>query len=99
MVPHGAVEEAIHQEAGSDPSQLAVMGVPDPQRGEKLIVLYTELTKDIDKIIEGLRSLGLPNLWIPRPQNFIQIEEIPLLGSGKVDLKGLKDLAIKMVEK
>jgi acyl-[acyl-carrier-protein]-phospholipid O-acyltransferase / long-chain-fatty-acid--[acyl-carrier-protein] ligase len=99
MVPHGAVEEALHEAANTDPSQLAVMGVPDEARGEKLIVLFTELDKEVTQIIEALRSHGLPNLWIPRPQNFIQIEEIPLLGSGKVDLKALKDLAIKMVEK
>ena len=98
MVPHGAVEEAISQESNSDPTQMAVMGVPDDARGEKLVVLYTELGMDIDQIIKALRQRGIPNLWIPRPQNFFKITEIPLLGSGKLDLKGLKDLAISKVE-
>ena len=97
MVPHGAVEEALYQETGTDSSQLAVMGVPDEARGEKLVVLFTELPKEINEVIDTLRNNGLPNLWIPKPQNFIKIEEIPLLGSGKIDLKALKDLAIKMV--
>ncbi|WDE98432.1 MFS transporter [Lentisphaera profundi] len=97
MVPHGAVEEALYQETGTDSSQLAVMGVPDEARGEKLVVLFTALPKEINDLIDTLRNNGLPNLWIPKPQNFIKIEEIPLLGSGKIDLKALKDLAIKMV--
>ena len=40
-----------------------------------------------------LPTRGLPNLWIPGVDAFARIEEIPVLGSGKLDLKHLGDLA------
>ena len=93
MVPHGAIEEAIHLALESESPEVAVVGLPDPSRGEKLIILHTELSLENDKLIEALRERGLPNLWIPKAQNFKKIDEIPLLGSGKVDLKAIKTLA------
>ena len=41
-------------------------------------------------MIEKLRARNLPNLWIPKAEDFIKIDQIPLLGSGKVDLQTLK---------
>jgi acyl-[acyl-carrier-protein]-phospholipid O-acyltransferase/long-chain-fatty-acid--[acyl-carrier-protein] ligase len=41
-----------------------------------------------------LAVAGLPPLWIPSPDSFHRVEAIPLLGTGKLDLKRLKELAI-----
>ncbi|HEY2841449.1 MAG TPA: AMP-binding protein [Pirellulales bacterium] len=96
MVPHIKIEELLQKILGSDPDEVkvAVTGVPDASRGERLVVLYTELTKTPDTICRELSAAGLPNIWIPSPDSFCQVEAIPVLGTGKLDLKGLHDLAM-----
>ena len=104
MVPHIKVEEAINEILGteSDDSDedgeggiaAAVTSVPDPKKGERLIVLHTELSKPVEEIIKALSSEhGLPNIFIPSAESFIQVDDIPILGTGKLDLKGLKTKA------
>lgn len=93
MVPHGRVEEALNQAAGSDTLVMAVTGIPDERKGEQLIVLHTLAPSQIPDILETLASYGLPNLFIPKPDNFLKVPEIPILGSGKLDLRALKALA------
>ncbi len=94
MVPHELVEKAIAEFLESEGRSVAVTGKPDPKRGEKLIVFHTVADLDPDKVIEALRQKALPNLWIPKPENFVKLDALPLLGSGKLDLQTLK----KMVE-
>jgi len=36
------------------------------------------------------------NLWIPSPKDFFQVEAIPILGTGKLDLRAVKQLAEKV---
>ena len=91
MVPHEGVEDAINNILQKDERIIAVIGAPDTKKGEKLIVAYTELDKTPQKIVSELRkSATIPNLWIPRAENFIQLETLPLLGSSKLDLPKLK---------
>jgi hypothetical protein len=40
-------------------------------------------------------KVGVPNLWIPSADSFLHVESIPVLGSGKTDLKAVSDLAKK----
>jgi hypothetical protein len=40
----------------------------------------------------------LPKLWIPKRENLHAVESIPLLGSGKADLKKVKQLALAQAE-
>jgi acyl-[acyl-carrier-protein]-phospholipid O-acyltransferase / long-chain-fatty-acid--[acyl-carrier-protein] ligase len=35
-------------------------------------------------------------LWIPSPEDFRRVEAIPVLGTGKLDLKRVKDLAAEV---
>jgi acyl-[acyl-carrier-protein]-phospholipid O-acyltransferase / long-chain-fatty-acid--[acyl-carrier-protein] ligase len=96
MVPLEKLEEEIHDILGTGDRVVAVTSVPDEKKGERLLVLYLNtLTKPISEITKALSSKGLPNLWIPSERDFILIDEIPVLGSGKVDLRRLKDLAIE----
>jgi acyl-[acyl-carrier-protein]-phospholipid O-acyltransferase/long-chain-fatty-acid--[acyl-carrier-protein] ligase len=44
-------------------------------------------------ICDRLGTIGVPNLWIPSPDSFLEVESIPVLGSGKVDLKAVSDMA------
>jgi len=93
MVPHGTVEESIIHALGlpvDDAPSLVVVGVPDPAKGEALVVITTaEIRPEI--LREKLAASGLPNLWIPRTVH--RVERIPVLASGKLDLKGCEALA------
>jgi len=95
MVPHIRVEEAIGQTLGLDEDDLKIVvtSVPDAKKGERLVVLYTELVQSPEDICRALAAGGLPPLWIPSPDSFRRVAAIPVLGTGKLDLKRVKDLA------
>ncbi len=99
MIPHLRVEECLSKIC-EDPTnadagiQIAVTSVPDEKRGERLIILHKRLHKSVPTIIDELSKEGLPNLWIPSNDAFIEVEEIPLLGTGKLDLRGMKQMAL-----
>lgn len=98
MVPHIRIEMELLKIC-EPPEQeevavtLVVTAVPDEMRGERLIVLYTKLCKPIDQIIHELAATGLPKLWLPAGDSFLQVDSIPILGTGKLDLKAVKELA------
>ncbi len=95
MVPHLRVEEAIQQIIGGEDGELNVVvtSVPDERRGERLIVVHTKLNKTPEEICRELAATGLPNLWIPDATSFLEVEAIPVLGSGKIDLVAVSNLA------
>ena len=100
MVPHLRIEECLLKIV-DDPNntdagiQATVTSVPDDKKGERLIVLHRPLTKPVSQIINELSQCDLPNLWIPSQDSFIEVSEIPLLGTGKLDLRGIKQLALE----
>jgi acyl-[acyl-carrier-protein]-phospholipid O-acyltransferase / long-chain-fatty-acid--[acyl-carrier-protein] ligase len=96
MVPHGAVEEALLKliNAGDAEQQpLAISAVPDEKKGERLVVLHTGLTESPADLCKKLAATGLPNLFIPGADSFYQVSELPVLGTGKLDLSAIKKLA------
>ncbi|MGK0456428.1 MAG: acyl-[acyl-carrier-protein]-phospholipid O-acyltransferase [Lentimonas sp.] len=44
-------------------------------------------------IRETLKALDIPNLWKPNPHNWHHVEKLPLLGTGKLDYRNMKELA------
>jgi acyl-[acyl-carrier-protein]-phospholipid O-acyltransferase/long-chain-fatty-acid--[acyl-carrier-protein] ligase len=95
MVPHGKVEEALHLAANVDTQVFAVTGIPDEKKGERLAVLHTLDETRIPEILSQLTANGLPNLFIPSRGNFVKVEALPVLGTGKMDLRGLKRIAME----
>lgn len=95
MVPHVTVEEKLNDVLGATDGQLlaVVAAVRDPRKGERLVVLHLPMDKAPREVCQGLADAGLPNLWIPSPDSFSEIDEIPALGSGKLDLKKLTTIA------
>ncbi len=93
MVPHETVETKISEALGLPPGErlFMVAGVPDEAKGEALVLLST-----VDIVQSDLRAklsgLGVANLWVPR--TIKRVDTLPVLGSGKLDLKGCKDLAM-----
>jgi acyl-[acyl-carrier-protein]-phospholipid O-acyltransferase/long-chain-fatty-acid--[acyl-carrier-protein] ligase len=92
MVPHLAVEEALLKAlpADSDKPTECVLGLPDGEKGEELVLLTTRGLESA-RLREVLAEAGLPNLWVPR--RVIPVVGIPVLGSGKLDFAACKKLA------
>ncbi|MEM7203149.1 MAG: acyl-[ACP]--phospholipid O-acyltransferase [Planctomycetota bacterium] len=93
MVPHGRVEQALHEAGSFDVRTFAVTALPDERKGERLIVLHTTSPARLPEILQRLDQMGLPKIYLPKPDQFLRIEELPILGTGKLDLRALKRLA------
>jgi len=93
MVPHIRVEEKLHELLGGEQQVLAVTAIPDEKKGERLAVVHT-LKEDVLKdLLEKLAKTDLPALWKPRPDQFFFVEKLPYLGTGKLDLRKLREIA------
>lgn len=96
MVPHGTIEQRITELFGWTDSETAtavVTGIPDPIKGEALVLLTTQ-DVTADELRTKLLEAGLPNLWIPKIVR--KVPQIPLLGTGKTDLKSCRALAMEL---
>ncbi len=72
-----------------------VVAVPDAQKGERLVAFYNQNNVAADDLWDKMNRSALPKLWIPKRDNLYPVESIPLLGSGKVDLRKAKAMAIE----
>jgi acyl-[acyl-carrier-protein]-phospholipid O-acyltransferase / long-chain-fatty-acid--[acyl-carrier-protein] ligase len=94
MVPHMGVESAIQNALGLSEPCVAVTALPDPKRGERLFVLYSpEMTASPSEVVARLQAAELPRIWVPSAEDFVPVDAIPILGTGKVDLRRLKEMA------
>jgi acyl-[acyl-carrier-protein]-phospholipid O-acyltransferase/long-chain-fatty-acid--[acyl-carrier-protein] ligase len=94
LVPHERVELAVRAAAGVDEPAVAVTAVADLARGERLAVVYVDLGgKSPVEVVRAMTDAGLPRLWVPAPADFLRVESLPLLGTGKIDLRQLRRLA------
>jgi acyl-[acyl-carrier-protein]-phospholipid O-acyltransferase/long-chain-fatty-acid--[acyl-carrier-protein] ligase len=95
MVPHGTIEQrlitAFEWDQNEGPTAV-VTGIPDAAKGEALVLLSTK-----DVVLADVRAklleAGFPNLWVPKL--IVKVDAIPVLGTGKTDLKGCRTLAIE----
>ena len=94
MVPHETVEDLINKALGhaEDERRIAIVGVPDEAKGEALILLSSNPDIDLQDLRTKLTAEGIPALWIPK--KIIDVAEIPILASGKLDIKGCESLAL-----
>lgn len=102
MVPHETIEAAITKLLGLDDEtdrRIAVVGIPDIQKGEAIALLSTVCSETYQQECIDLRyklmDTGLPSLWCPKV--FIPADQIPMLASGKLDIKGCQELAREQI--
>lgn len=97
MVPLEKLDEELHDILGGGDRLLVTCAVPDDKRGERLVVLYLpDAESRLGAALDGLSGRGLPNLWVPDVRDCYKVESLPALGSGKLDLKGVGELAKKL---
>jgi acyl-[acyl-carrier-protein]-phospholipid O-acyltransferase/long-chain-fatty-acid--[acyl-carrier-protein] ligase len=96
MVPHIKVEEKLHEFAGVTEPSFVVAGVPDEKKGERLVVLHKLPEEKLQSGLDKLAQSDLPNLWKPKADDFHRVESFPMLGTGKLDLRKVKELAVQL---
>jgi acyl-[acyl-carrier-protein]-phospholipid O-acyltransferase/long-chain-fatty-acid--[acyl-carrier-protein] ligase len=96
MVPHIEIEEKLAEIIGvpeEDGLKAAVTAIADERKGERLVVLYTDVAVTPAQMRERLMESGMPNLYVPSADSFRRVDHLPMLGSGKLDLKQIKKMA------
>ncbi|HWP86139.1 MAG TPA: AMP-binding protein, partial [Terriglobia bacterium] len=96
MVPHVRVEETLQELTGREEQVFAVAGVPDARKGERLVVLHTLPEESLRECLAKLGASRLPNLWKPDPRHFYRIDALPYLGTGKLDMRRIRELALAL---
>lgn len=94
MVPHQKIEDELHHLLGTADRAVVVTAVPDERRGERLCVLHLPFTDtDPGDLCRKMSERGIPALWMPDERDFLEIPELPILGTGKIDLRKARELA------
>jgi len=93
MVPHMTIEEVCMKGLNIHDPVLAVTSVPDEKKGEQIVILYEKDKVDLDALQYILAESDLPKLYIPKADNLIGVEQVPHLGSGKLDMMKLRQMA------
>jgi acyl-[acyl-carrier-protein]-phospholipid O-acyltransferase/long-chain-fatty-acid--[acyl-carrier-protein] ligase len=94
MVPHMKVEESVNALLDEHFAS-AVTSVPDANRGERLVVFFTDPNRTPHQLWEALAATELPRLWLPKRDDLHFVEALPTLGSGKLDLRAVRQMAVE----
>jgi acyl-[acyl-carrier-protein]-phospholipid O-acyltransferase/long-chain-fatty-acid--[acyl-carrier-protein] ligase len=78
--------------AASAEGQHAATAIPDPQRGETIVLFSTDTALTRDRLQQAARSGGLPEIAVPR--TVVAVDALPLLGTGKIDYTALRARAL-----
>ncbi len=98
MVPHIRIEEKLHDLAGSREQVFSVTSLPDEKKGERIAVITTLSEQALAPVLEKLSQCDLPALWKPKANLFFHVEKLPVLGTGKTDLRGAREIALSLAQ-
>lgn len=91
MISLGAIEEEITKFVDTEVVKFCATSLEDEKKGEQIVLLIECNNEIFERVCEAIKNSNIPTLF--KPRYYFQIEKIPLLGSGKVDLKKVKELA------
>jgi acyl-[acyl-carrier-protein]-phospholipid O-acyltransferase/long-chain-fatty-acid--[acyl-carrier-protein] ligase len=77
-------------------AQCAVVTAPDARKGERLVLLTTEVAAERGPLLKHAREIGATELSVPTV--FLTVDKLPTLGTGKVDYVGATELARAQVQ-
>lgn len=100
MISLGGIEEEVAKVAktlGMENVHFVATSLEDAKKGEMVVLLLQKDEQDLEQLIEAIKSSNIPPIF--RPSRYFIVDKIPTLGSGKIDLKGSKDLAQELVAK
>jgi len=89
MVSLALVEE--HAETLWPDAHHAVVALPDPRRGEQLVLVTDRQDAARDALLAAARERGLGELFLPK--TILVVAKVPLLATGKVDYPAVLALA------
>jgi acyl-[acyl-carrier-protein]-phospholipid O-acyltransferase / long-chain-fatty-acid--[acyl-carrier-protein] ligase len=69
----------------------AVISLPDPRKGERLILVTDQFDADVTRLVSHAQQVGAPGLAVPR--RIVKVPEVPVLGSGKTDYVAVQRMA------
>ncbi len=96
MVPHLKVEEAVSRVPGVQ--DCVVTSVADLQKGERLVAFYSGAEQTTPEAVwEALSRTSLPKLWLPKRDSLYRLKSLPMLATGKIDLRKVKLMAAARV--
>lgn len=99
MVPHQKIEDELHHLLATADRAVVVTAIPDERRGERLCVLHLPFTDtDPGELCRKMAERGIPALWLPDERDFLEIAELPILGTGKIDLRKARELALQALQ-
>ncbi|MEO1701621.1 MAG: AMP-binding protein [Pseudomonadota bacterium] len=93
MVSLGAVEMLV--KAHWPEADHAAVSVPDRRKGERIILATTTPAPDKKSLVEFSKKKGMTELMVP--QDYLKLDEIPVLGSGKTDYVTTKRLVEELL--
>ena len=88
MVSLGAVEDFVHRT--SPDHAHAVVALPDPRKGERIVLVTTDRSVDRDRLLKAARAGGVNELMLPA--EVIHRPDLPLLGTGKTDYPSVQKI-------
>ena len=88
MVSLGAVEDFLH--CLRPDAQHAVVALPDPRKGERIVLVTTDQTLDRDCLLKAARDAGVHEMMVPA--EVLHRPELPLLGTGKTDYPSVQKI-------
>jgi acyl-[acyl-carrier-protein]-phospholipid O-acyltransferase/long-chain-fatty-acid--[acyl-carrier-protein] ligase len=94
MISLSAVEGKLH--IACPEHHHAVVAIPDPKRGEQLVLFTTAENLDRKALLDAMKKVGAGDLMIPK--NIVSVKDLPVLGSGKTDYVTLNRLAREQVK-
>ena len=80
--------------AASPAHQHATAAVPQPGRGELILLFTDDLDLGRERLVAAARELGAPELAVAR--RIVHLSSIPLLGNGKKDYPALDRMAAEL---
>jgi acyl-[acyl-carrier-protein]-phospholipid O-acyltransferase/long-chain-fatty-acid--[acyl-carrier-protein] ligase len=87
--------ENVLEEILPDGVSCCIVEVPDPRKGARLVAAVTKNVNDKEMIKK--MSKQLPQIAIPA--QFLLFDELPKMGSGKVDFRTITDMVRKRLQK
>ncbi|MGL5117478.1 MAG: AMP-binding protein, partial [Beijerinckiaceae bacterium] len=67
------------------------VSLPDPRKGEQIVLVTERGDADRAALSAHAKANGFPELWVPRA--ILVLEQIPVLGSGKIDYAATQEEA------